>query len=195
MRALPFSFLLLTLLAAAANAAPPRPRPFSGCGVLTVASEPATGRTPVVLYREPGVERLLETDAAALPRLSAKESEPLLAVTRRKGRWTRVAYDDGGREGWLEQGRRWRFLSWEEFLPGRLVSPLPGLKKGWYAVRSEPRDSSAEQAQAGRDHRLRVLQVADDWVRLERPAGWFRWRDPDGRLTISPGAGDGGENR
>lgn len=171
--------------AASAQAAPPRPRPYSGCGVLALVPEPGEGRGTLPVYQEPGLFRMAELAPSALPRLSGNDREPLLAVSARRGGWTRLAYDDAGREGWVEQARAWRYLSWPEFLPGRSLRVLPGLKKGLYLLRSEPREGAAEAGGVARDQEVRVLQVDGDWVRLQAPAGWFRWRDADGRLTVS----------
>jgi hypothetical protein len=180
MRLLSLIVALLLLGAGAAQSAPPRPRPDSGCGVLLVQPEAGAGRSSVVLYQEPGVLRLGELDAARLPRLGGSESEPLLTATARKGGWSRVSYDDAGREGWVEQGRSWRYLPWDDFLPGRQLKVLPGLKKGQYAVRSKPDDRAPEMASLRKEQEVRVLRVEEGWALLEAPMGWFRWRDGDG---------------
>lgn len=172
--------------AVAAQAAPPRPRPYSGVGVLVMTPEPVPAAARLVLYREPGVERIAEVDAGSLPRLAGSAEEPLLAVAGRRGGWMRVVYDDAGREAWIESKRRWEYLPWPEFLAGRAVQVLPGLKKGFYLVRGEPVDGAPEAATVGRDQELRVLRVEGDWARIQAPAGWFRWRDGDGRLTVTP---------
>lgn len=178
-----FVFLAyLALSVAAAQAAAPL-RPYGGCGVLTTA--PSGEKSSVVLYREPGVARLAEVDAAALPRLQGSAAEPLLAVSARKGEWTRVGYDDAGREGWLKQPRSWRYRPWQEFLPGRTVRVLPGMKKPLYGLKSAPGDKGREIGSVSRDETVRVLRLEEDWALLEAPSGWFRWRDGDGRLTIS----------
>ena len=179
------TLLLLVLLPIAAEAAPPRPRPFSGCGVLALKPDPGSDRVTVTLYDEPGLARIAELEGSALPRLAGSGAEPLLAVSARKGGWTRLYYDDAGREGWLDQARAWSYLPWREFLPGRPVRVLPGMKKGYYVLRSEPAEGSAEQGVLLRDQTVRVLQVQGDWARLQAPSGWFRWRDGDGRLTVS----------
>ncbi len=191
-RSLPLACLLLLLCAGYAQSAPPRPRPYSGCGVLALGAQPGGEARPLIFYREPGVARLAELNASALPRLAGSAPEPLLAVSEARGGWLLLAYDDAGREGWIEQARASRYLSWREFLPGRMLRVLPGMKKGGYALKSEPREGSADRASLTRDQAVRVLQVEDDWVQLQAPAGWFRWRDADGRLTVSlPGEGGG----
>lgn len=184
-RPLFLTLLFSLLVAATAQGAPPRPRPYGGCGVLALKPDAGAERPLLVLYQEPGLLRLAELEGGALPRLAGSASEPLVAVSERRGGWTRLAYDDAGREAWIEQPRAWQYLPWREFLPGRLVRILPGLKKGWYLVRSEPREEAPESAPLSRDQEVRVLQVEGDWARLEAPAGWFRWRDGDGRLTVA----------
>lgn len=135
--------------------------------------------------------RVAEFEAASLPRLAGNSVEPLLAVSARRGRWTRIAYDDAGREGWIEQARSWDYLTWQEFLPGRQLRILPGMKKVLYAVRHEPREEATENGTVTRDQAVRLLQVEGDWARLQAPSGWFRWRDGDGRLTVSLEAPEG----
>jgi hypothetical protein len=192
--------LLITLMtsvlcAGAAHSAPPRPRPYSGCGVLALKPDPGSERVTLAFYDEPGVARLTELDGASLPRLAGSGPEPLVAVSARKGGWTRLAYDDAGREGWIEQARAWDYLSWREYLPGRRLRILPGMKKGLYALRSEPREDGADRGSLERDQTVQVLQVEGDWARLRAPAGWFRWRDGDGRLTVSLQEPGGTEKR
>lgn len=160
-------------------------RPYSGCAVLSLEPQPGGERATVVLYQEPGLARIGEVDASLLPRLAGSATEPLVAVSARKGEWVRLSYDDAGRDAWVKQERSWRYLPWQEFLPGRRVAVLPGLKKGYYAVRNDPSDSAAQTAVVKRDQEVRVLRVEEDWALLEAPSGWFRWRDNDGRLTVS----------
>ncbi|HJV67429.1 MAG TPA: SH3 domain-containing protein [Geomonas sp.] len=191
------AFLLALLLSAGAvaGAAPAAPRPLSGCGVLELEQPLPPEGGPLVLYREPGLDRIGERQLSSLPRLAGGAGELLVAVTARKGGWTQLSYDEAGREGWVQQGRAWRYLSWEEFLPGRRVRVLPGLKKGLYALRSAPDDQAPERGGVSRDQAVRVLATEDDWARLEAPAGWVRWRDADGRLTISLQESFSSENR
>lgn len=176
---------VVTLCADAAFCAPPTPRPFSGCGVLTLKRESGWEPESLALFQEPGVLRIAEKPPASLPRLSGDDREPLLAASGRRGGWTRLFIDDAGREGWLEQARGWQYQSWRDFLPGRSVRLLPGLKKGWYALRKGPGEGEAEVGTLSRDQVVRVRQVEEDWARTEGPSGWFRWRDGDGRLNVS----------
>ena len=177
--------LLLLLFCSMAPGAAPPPRPYSGCGVLFVTKGSAWEPELLALYREPGMLRIAELRAASLPRLSGSASEPLLAASERRGGWTRLSIDDAGRQGWLEPVRGWEYKSWQEFLPGRSVRVLPGLKKGWYALRSAPGEAAGETGTLTRDQLVQVLEVREDWARLKAPAGWFRWRDGDGRLTVA----------
>ncbi|WP_026843070.1 hypothetical protein [Citrifermentans bremense] len=182
---LPAALLIVALAAGSAYPAPAAPRPYSGCGILTLRQWGALQAAPLPLYREPGVQRIAERSAAALPRLAGDGVEPLVAASERRGNWTRLSLDEAGRQGWLEQQRGWEYTSWEEFLPGRTVRVLPGLKKGWYQLKGAPTEEAAGLASLSRDQLVQVLEVEEDWVKLERPSGWFRWRDPDGRLTVS----------
>lgn len=182
---LPAALLMVALAAGSAYPAPPAPRPFSGCGILTLKQWGALEPAPLPLYREPGVLRIAEKSAGTLPRLAGDGAEPLVAASERRGEWTRLSLDDAGRQGWLKQQRGWEYASWEEFLPGRTVRVLPGLKKGWYQLKGAPADAATELSSLSRDQLVQVLEVEEDWVKLARPSGWFRWRDPDGRLTVS----------
>ena len=194
-RSLLVALLLIFLSAAAAHPAPPRPRPYSGCGAVWLRPDPGADKITVTLYQEPGLLRIAEVEGSALPRLAGSAAEPLVAVSARRGGWIRVAYDDAGREAWIDQPRAWGYRDWQEFLPGRLVQILPGMKKGYYGLRSEPGDAGSPRGTLARDQAVRVLQVEDDWARLQAPAGWFRWRDGDGRLTVSLPDGEGIEKR
>lgn len=180
-----FTLLVMLFIPGAAESAPPRPRPYSGIGILLVANDAPGAGGALALYQEPGLLRLVEVEAARLPRLSRTDANPLLAVGARRGRWTRIAYDDAGREGWIETPRSWQYLPWEEFLPGRTLRILPGMKKEFYQLSDEPRQDSAPAGTVVRDQEVRVLRLEGEWVLLETPPGWFRWRDPDGRLTIA----------
>jgi hypothetical protein len=180
------TLVLLVFFTTAAHAAPLPPRPYSGCGVLML--QPAAGpqQSPIVLYAEPGLQRVAEIEIPALPRLAGDKQEPLVAVSATKGGWLQLAYDDAGREGWIEPPRSWEYRTWAEFLAKRVVRVFPGMKKGLYALRGAPREGSADRGILTRDQQVRVIQIQDDWALLQTPSGWFRWRDGDGRLTVSP---------
>jgi len=178
--------VLLGLVTAAAQAAPLPPRPYSGCGVLLLQPVVGPGPSPIVLYAEPGLQRVAELEIPALPRLAGDKQEALVAVSATKGNWLQLAYDDAGREGWIEPSRNWEYRTWEEFLAKRMVRVFPGMKKGLYALRGEPREGSPDRGVLVRDQQVRVMKIQDDWALLQAPSGWFRWRDGDGRLTVSP---------
>ena len=180
------SLMLCALFAVAAHAALLPPRPYAGCGVLLAypVSGPDTSR--IVVYQEPGLQRIAELEMAALPRLAGDPRQPLFAVSATRGGWIRLAYDGAGREGWIEPPRAWEYRPWDEFLAGRPVRVLPGMKKVLYALRGDPREQGPERGVVSRDQQVRVVQVEEDWARLQAPSGWFRWRDGDGRLTVSP---------
>ena len=58
----------------------------------------------------------------------------------KKGSWLKIAYDDAGREGWLEHGARAGSTSpGRSSCPAALVRLLPGLKKGFYACAASSR--------------------------------------------------------
>ncbi len=182
--------LILTLICCgAAFSAPPAPRPYGGCGVLTLKQGSGWKPGNLALYQEPGLHRIAEKSPASLPRLAGDAAAPILAASARRGGWTRLFMDDAGRLGWLAETRGWEYASWREYLPGRTVKVLPGLKKGWYLLRSAPGEGGAELAAVTRDQLVQVIEVDEDWARLATPAGWFRWRDGDGRLTVSLQAG------
>lgn len=138
-----------------------------------------------MLYQEPGVRRIAESPPDSLPRLAGDAGEPLLAASERRGGWVCIALDDAGRQGWLEKARAWEYADWRDFLPGRTLRLLPGLKKEWYQLRTAPGGEGSQAGLLTRDQEVRVLQVEEEWARIEAPAGWLRWRDPDGRLTVS----------
>jgi len=179
------SLIAICLIAATAWAAAPL-RPYSGCGVLLAQNVSGSESTTLPFYAEPGLERLVEFDLGALPRLAGDREQPVLAVYATKGSWLKIAWDDAGRSGWVEGARSWEYRSWDDYLTGRQVKVLPGLKKNLYTLKGAPREGSADAGSVTRDQQVRIVQVAEDWARLERPAGWLRWRDADGRLTVSP---------
>lgn len=177
-----------------ACSAPLKLRPLSGIGFMDACqSGQRSLASPVVtLYREPGLGRITELDIADIPLLSAvlrpASERQQFAVTRRKGGWIRIVYDDAGREGWFIPPRQWSFYSWDRFLRGREVRPVPGLKKEYLQLYAEPSAAAPVLESVDRDRRLRVLDVSDGWalilVDMARP-GWFRWKDADGRFLVS----------
>ncbi|MFZ3209370.1 MAG: hypothetical protein WA140_11135 [Geobacteraceae bacterium] len=181
--------LLIVALAAPVLCAPPIPRPYTGVAALVVPmplSQSVANHT-IVLYQEPGVGRIGEFPLARLPRFALADVT-LLVVMGRKGKWLKIAYDEAGREGWLEPTRRWECQPWEQFLRGRLVRLLPGIRKEYHALRNDPSGSAAQLDPSIRQNDLRVIEVKGEWVMVMAGTafyGWLRWRDADGRFLIS----------
>lgn len=181
----------LTISTAASALAAPAVRPFTGIGVVAAVSRSDDGA--VAVYREPGVERvatLLPDRLPPLPSLPGfTPGRYLVIVLDKKGEWMRIAYDDAGRSGWFLPERPGMYRPWEDFLKGRAVKMLPGLKKNLYLLYQEPREVRPGDATvAGKE--LRVVQVQDDWCLVITGSGtfgWVRWRDGDGRLTVTVG--------
>lgn len=186
--------ILLALTVVAGHGAPP-PRLHSASALLLMDPPfPRTAAEPsaIVLYREPGVERLDSRTYLQLlqnlPRFAATASRLLVPVSRRKGEWVRIPYDDAGREGWLHMERGWRIVPWSDFLPGAMVRLLPGLKSEFYVPASLPARTPADGGPTLKNQDLQILSVREDWIEAETPEGlhgWCRWRDDDGRLTIN----------
>lgn len=196
--------LLLLLFAFPAHGAPAKPRPYAGSGLLVMRPLPpqeADNRGRLILYREPGIERVAEKPPADLPLLSQIVGGPVgeypAAVMGKRGNWLKIAYDEAGREGWLELERRWQYTPWEEYLPGRAVRLLAGLKKEYRTVRRDPSPAAMELAPLSPDGELRVDLVQGEWLRLRldpQTTGWLRWRE-DGRLLVSVQPDNGLQNR
>ncbi|MCM0081311.1 SH3 domain-containing protein [Geomonas sp. Red32] len=194
-RPLPVAILLAVLLAAPALGALWPQRPFAGCGVLVVAEAPEGGAADIVMYVEPGVGRMVETRSDRLPRLAGSESEPVLAVMARRGGWVQLAYDDAGRTGWVEKRRSWKFLEWPEYLAGRELQMLSGVRKADQAVKGAPSGEALVLGSVPPLQPVRVLKAEGPWALLDSPSGWIKWRDRDGRLIIGTPEGDELEKR
>lgn len=185
----------LALSAQGTLAAPAKPRPHSGDGILIIRPLPSMGDEPccsLPLYREPGVERVAEVKGNELPSLApalqGRIGEFTAAVTGKKGDWLHIIYDDAGREGWLENSRSWEYAAWNTFLKGRAAKVLPGLRKELYLLRRDPSPAAPQIETLSRQKNLRIIEIRDDWalVLVDLAAyGWLRWRDNDGRFTIS----------
>jgi hypothetical protein len=174
-----------------------QPRPFSGSGVVIIRPlnpESQVVPAPIPFYRDPGVARIVERHAGGIPNLSSILNMPAgeypLAVMGKKGNWLRIAYDDAGREGWVEMSRWWEYTTWEVYLKGRLVRLLPGLKKSEYALHAGPAETAALTGILSRQENLWLIEVKGDWVLVITNSGlngWLPWRDGDGRFLISIG--------
>lgn len=182
--------VLVVLLAVPASAAPVS-RPFTGIGLAALRPGPLTDAT-VALYREPGVGRITTLTRSKLPSLSfvlaPNPDEIVATVADKRGAWIEITYDAAGRKGWILMERSWRYLSWKEYLKGRPVRLLPGLRSTFYLLHQQPSDEAKGESVAGQE--LRVIDVRDDWCMVVSPSafsGWLRWRDPDGRFLVSIG--------
>jgi hypothetical protein len=185
--------LLLTLAGGALAAV--KPRPLSGQGLLQLRPLPggsAGAGEPLVLYREPGLGRLIELPPDRLPVLTPALQNLAgayrVAVTGRKREWLRIVYDEADREGWVQAQRSWTYTPWSQFLKGRMVRLLPGLKKAFYTLRDEAVDTGPALVPLTVDLPLRVVQVDGDWVMVVvgiSQAGWLRWRDDNGRFLMA----------
>lgn len=186
--------LYITPIAQPALAAP-KPRPFSDEGLLIIRPTPPQANEAscnLEIYREPGVERITDLECSDLPSLDpvimSRPGEYPVAVTGKKLDWLQIAYDDAGREGWLEISRSWDYWNWSSFLKGRSARLLPGLKKDLYLLRSEPSSGSPQLDTLSRQKSLRIVEIQDDWALVLvdfTSYGWLRWRDNDGRFAIS----------
>ena len=189
-------FLCLVLTPIAALGAT-QPRPFSGYGVMIICpfntDSPAV-QAPITFYREPGIERIAVRAVNEIPLLSSimrlSAVEYPLAVMGKRGNWMLIAYDDAGREGWVEMARWWEYSPWDNFLKGRVASLLPGLKKDGYILHAGPAETSPQTGPLSVAEVLRLIEVRDDWALVITDSGrhgWLSWRDGDGRLQIAVG--------
>ncbi len=170
-------------------------RPFSGCGVVFVRSfnpENPADSAPVTFYRDPGVSRIADFPVGSIPGLPSilhiSGGEYPFAVMAKKGNWLRIAYDDAGREGWVEMARWWDYSTWEEFLKGRVTRLFPGQKKKAYALHEGPAESTPQTGTLSDRETLKVIKIVDDWAMVMADSGlngWRSWRDGDGRFQIA----------
>lgn len=170
--------------------ASPKPRPIAGIGILTLQVN--SYLPPFTVYRDPGVARLTQLELAEFPTMAPAVNNSSnryhLAVTRKKGEWLKVIFDDSGREGWIEHIRGWEFRTWESCLKGREVNLLNGLRKDYYQLKSSTAPSSQTIETVNRDKKLRVVEIENSWMLVLvdfSQSGWLRWKDDDGRLLIS----------
>jgi len=184
-----FVLLLVVPLAFAAPSAPPKMRPYTGIGMLVLPVAANDLNDPLPLYEEPGLSRLGSLNPDRIPRYdwifgTASSASPLI-VTGRKGPWLRVAYDDAGREAWLNPARSGTFQSWDFYLKDHVSRLLPGLQKKYYQLYKHP--GKAPLAALTARQFLKVLRLENDWAMVlsdQNSLGWLRWRDEDGRLLI-----------
>ena len=193
MRTLFIALFLTSIFLPAADAQ--QFRPFCGSGVVIIRPfNPESTVVPasIPFYLDPGVARIVERPAAGIPSLSAilkmPSGEYPLAVMGKKGNWLRIAYDDAGREGWVEKARWWDYITWEAFLKGRVARLLPGLKNEAYALRAGASPTAPQTGALSGKEELRIIEVKDDWALVITGSGlrgWLAWQDGDGRFLIS----------
>ena len=188
-----FMLAIKTACAASPVATPQKMRPYSGIGILMVS---ITGKDkmmePYQIYEEPAIERKGELNTGKIPPyewiFGAIENSLPLIVTSRKGNWLRVAYDDAGREAWLDPRRTATFQTWDSYLKGQAIRLLPGLQKRYYQFFAQPGKGVAVNLLSR--HLFTVVKLENDWalaISEDNSIGWLRWRDEDGRLTICLG--------
>ncbi|HEY4744469.1 MAG TPA: hypothetical protein VIH45_07410 [Desulfuromonadaceae bacterium] len=189
------SLVALLLVAAMACAAPtppapaPKMRPYCGIGVLMLAIPSADGES-YPLYDEPAIARRGVLDMTRVPPyewiFGSHGTSLALMVMARKGEWLRVAYDDAGREAWLNPCRPASFHPWEEFLKGQTGTLLPGLQKRYYQLFRQP--GAGPLATLPPKQPFLVVKLEQDWALVvatgQTTLGWLRWRDEDGRLLM-----------
>lgn len=191
MKSLLFFVVMIQFLAGSAAAAPSSPqkmRPYAGIGLLHLPIS-TTPVDPLLLYEEPALSRLGELNRSKIPPFewifgTSSVAQPLIVMAR-KGTWLRVAYDDAGREAWLNPPRQFTFQTWDLFYKGHVTRLLPGLQKKYYQIFQQPGISPVETLTAKQS--FRVLQLEDDWAMVlteQNSLGWLRWRDTDGRLLL-----------
>ncbi len=193
MRWFPLLFLLLAITSPATAVSPVKARPLSGIGLLAIRE----GGEPLVVYREPGLGRIAELPSSKLPGLApslepAPDARHAVVISRRPG-WLRIIHDDAESPGWLQRRRGDAFLTWVEFLRGRSVSVLAGVRQDYYQLRRSPSPMAEAVAHAERGEPLRVAEVEGDWVRVRGSGerdGWLRWRDDNSRLLIAVSGSD-----
>jgi hypothetical protein len=183
------SILLIVSTVSAAPAALPKMRPYTGIGVLLLPTTAMSSSEPLPLYEAPALSRLGELQGSKAPAFEwifgASPAVRPVIVMARKGTWLRVAYDDAGREGWLNPTRQMNFQAWDLFFKGNVSRMLPGLQKKYYQLYQQPDYQPLLSVTA--QQQFKVLQLENDWAMVlldQSTLGWLRWRDEDGRLVI-----------
>ncbi len=170
-------------------------RPRAGIGILILRpafSEQADTLNALVLYETPGIERVAQVNADRLPSLSLSLSVPsgeyAVAAMGKRGDWFRLAYDDAGREGWIQSRDYWNYYCWPDFLPGRVVVLLPDLQATLSKVHQEPLDTSPPLGSISPGQKIRIIDIRDRWALIRSDdgmIGWIRWCDSNGKLVIA----------
>lgn len=179
------SLLLVFAAACCSAAAPSPPRPATGIGVLILPRQEVT----LTLHHAPGRGRSGELRIASLRHL-----EPLLGptattvvpVARKQGEWFSLFIDESEREGWIRLRPGWRFVPWEEWLVGKTAAFLKGLPHHLTTISSGT--PPVENQPLPRDTTFRIVGIDGDRAFVfvgDGRSGWVRWRDRDGRFTIT----------
>ncbi len=189
--------LLASILSAFPAHASRQTRPFAGIGFLVIRTfftESNDTNDLVPVYEDPGIRRVAELKAAALPCLLAgirvNPGNCATAVMDKKGEWIKIVYDDADREGWIRMKNSWEYVPWRDYLKGRHAALLPKLRGSDYRLRADCSDISESLADIPPLSDFQVIEVDGDWVKVQigqTTAGCIRWRDADGRFLISPG--------
>jgi hypothetical protein len=190
-------FAVLLLLAMNAPTSGAQPLRLHAANALLVIQPPfprSSDRSyPIVIYQEPGVGRItaltFQEMRQRVPAFAAEEDRLMIPASRRKGPWVRIHYDDAGREGWIRLERGWQVVHWDDYLPGLGVRLMPGLKKNFYLLQEAPALNPPDNGRPLQDETLRIEAVEGPWALVETASGgtgWIRWRDDDGRLTVTP---------
>ncbi|HZV80768.1 MAG TPA: hypothetical protein VFF53_01220 [Geobacteraceae bacterium] len=193
LRSLLILCLILSVSLPAGAASPIKARPLSGIGLLLVKDD---GKK-LTIYREPKLGRLAELRATELPGLapslgSSAGFSPAVVLSNRPG-WLRILYDTAESDGWVERRRSGEFRLWGEYLQGRYIGMLPGLRKEFYQLRREAVSGAESLRNVGQEEFFQVAAVRGDWVRVRSGGdadGWLRWRDDNSRLLITVRSAD-----
>ena len=184
--------LSVLMLSTSFAASQVKARPLAGIGILLIKETQPGSSSTLRLYREPKLGRIAEVKLEKLPVTSpyieAGEGRRVAVVTAKRLGWYRIIYDDGEREGWVEGRPTVSFLKWEELLPGKGATMLPGLKKEYYQLRREPSLTSDPLELLGRGSGIYCIELAGEWLKVlvqGEKAGWLRWRDENSRLLIA----------
>ena len=145
---------------------------------------------PLRLYDDPAISRKGELNLADVPRhewiFGPSSTAAPLIVMARKTSWLKVAYDDAGREAWINPGRRGNFQTWDVFFKGQAGRMLPGLQKRHYQLYHQP-GSEPPLASLTPQQSFKIIQLDGDWAVVMpdlNSLNWIHWRDEDGRLLI-----------
>lgn len=184
-------FVLSTFGPVAFAATTPRMRPYTGVGLFVFAQsdKTLTQDLQLQLYEEPGLSRVGMLDDSKRSGnewiFGLPEGTSPLIVSARKGNWLRVAYDDAGREAWVNPENKGRFQSWEQLLKRQTGHILPGLPSQYYKLQQQP--GGKLLATLSSKQVFKVLALENDWGLVltdQALIGWLRWRDEDGRLLV-----------